>query len=169
MSYQITHKKYLSESELIYLKSMLAKHSSRDTCLIELILATGSRASEALNIEFSDLDQASCTVFIKGLKGSLNRTIPISKNLMARLLGLKNSTPKLFNISYRRLSQIWDAYKPTNKGLHCLRHTFAINLYKKTKDIRLVQSALGHKSINNTMVYMTLVNTTDELRKALAV
>jgi integrase len=36
---------------------------------------------------------------------------------------------------------------------HLLRHTFAGNLYDKTKDIILVKDALGHKSIETTMIY----------------
>jgi len=50
--------------------------------------------------------------------------------------------------------------------LYDLRHYFATMLYHKTKDILLVKQQLGHKSINNTLVYIdletTLFNTKDE-------
>jgi integrase/recombinase XerC len=52
-----------------------------------------------------------------------------------------------------------------HKKLHGLRHTFAIRLYKKTKDIRLVQVALGHRNITNTMVYADYAYSQQELRK----
>jgi site-specific recombinase XerD len=37
--------------------------------------------------------------------------------------------------------------------VHSLRHTFAMNLYRKTGDLRLVQTALGHKRITTTEIY----------------
>ena len=36
---------------------------------------------------------------------------------------------------------------------HSLRHTFATELYRRTRDLGLVQAALGHASITSTMVY----------------
>ena len=39
------------------------------------------------------------------------------------------------------------------RSAHSLRHTFATGLLAKTGDLRLVQSALGHKSIISTTVY----------------
>ena len=71
----------------------------------------------------------------------------------------------LFPISYSRLIQIWEHYRPTHKKFHSLRHTFAIRLYKKTKDLRLVQVALGHRNITNTMIYADYVYSQQELRK----
>jgi integrase/recombinase XerC len=51
------------------------------------------------------------------------------------------------------------------KKFHSLRHTFAIELYQKTKDLRLVQVALGHRNITNTMIYADYVYSQQELRK----
>ena len=36
---------------------------------------------------------------------------------------------------------------------HTLRHTFATDLYRNTRNIRLVQKALGHSDLSTTMVY----------------
>ena len=38
-------------------------------------------------------------------------------------------------------------------GAHMLRHTFATLLYKKQKDLVLVQEALGHASLNTSRIY----------------
>jgi site-specific recombinase XerD len=73
----------------------------------------------------------------------------------------------IFDISYKRLHQVWQEWKPVNKKLHSLRHTFAMNLYKKSKDLRLVQTAMGHRSINSTMIYQEYEYTTQEYRKYL--
>ena len=39
-----------------------------------------------------------------------------------------------------------------------LRHTFATDLYRATKDIRLVQKTLGHADLSTTMIYTHLVD-----------
>ena len=74
---------------------------------------------------------------------------------------------QIFKITYIRFYQIWKDYRPCNKGIHSLRHTFALNLYKKTKDIRIVQQALGHRSLNSTLIYQSYQYTISELRKAI--
>jgi integrase/recombinase XerD len=36
---------------------------------------------------------------------------------------------------------------------HALRHTFGTDLYRETRDIRLVQTAMGHGSVQTTQIY----------------
>lgn len=165
--YAINKNKYLLEPEAAALHETLVKFQEsdpRNATLLWLLLHTGARATEALNILASDLNHHDQTVFIRGIKGSNDRELPLPSWLFNRLAALPTS-PKIFNISYNRLFQIWDDYKPVDKKLHSLRHTFAINLYKRSKDIRLVQVALGHRSINNTMVYADYLYSQEELRR----
>ena len=167
--YQLNKSKYLLKSEEKELKRILQLFGDkdvRDMALIELALNTGARASEVLSLKGSDLEPENQTVFIKGLKGSNDREIPIRSRLFLKLQSLSTSSDDLlFKISYPRLVQIWLNYRPCPKKFHSLRHTFALNLYKKTKDIRLVQVALGHRSIQNTMIYADYVYTTNELKR----
>jgi site-specific recombinase XerD len=53
------------------------------------------------------------------------------------------------------------------KDIHpyMLRHTFATDLYHATKNIRLVQKALGHASLSTAMIYTHIVD--EELEDAL--
>ncbi|MBL7542385.1 MAG: tyrosine-type recombinase/integrase [Bdellovibrionaceae bacterium] len=150
--------------------SIISTYIDRDTrnCLIlQLGLKTGARAQEILNIQKSDLNTYDMSVFIRGLKGSNDREIPLPNLLFTRLQRYTETVDgtKVFNITYDRLYQIWDTYRPVPKKFHSLRHTFAIQLYRKTRDLRLVQVALGHRNITNTMVYADYVYTQDELRK----
>lgn len=135
--------------------------------LIELALRTGGRASEILALTKADLNAHEQTVFLKGLKGSNDREIPLSGPLFKRLSLYAENLPrqKIFNISYRQFNRVWEMYRPVPKKLHSLRHTFAIELYKKHRDLRLVQVALGHRNIQNTMVYAEYHYATTELRK----
>ena len=41
--------------------------------------------------------------------------------------------------------------------IHTLRHYFASNIYRKVKVLKIVQDALGHKSITNTEIYTKMV------------
>lgn len=45
---------------------------------------------------------------------------------------------------------------------HTFRHWKAIREYRKTKDVLHVMQTLGHRSINNTLIYTHLVNFKDE-------
>lgn len=148
----------------------------RDCLLISLALLTGARAQEILNVKYSDVNIYDQSLLIHGLKNSNDREIPIPAKTFKYLLQYLNidkSTTlspelmkqRIFPISYIRFHQIWDKYRPCHKKLHSLRHTFAIRLYKKTKDIRLVQFALGHRNIANTMIYADYVYSQEELKK----
>ena len=168
MSYIITANKYLLPSELEATRKIINNTNERDAVLLSVALATGGRRCEvleALNTPSALLNDES--IFLRGLKDSHDRAIPITSELYARIKSLLKRDPSAFAISTRRFNQIWDHHRPVSKPLHCLRHTFAIELYRKSRDIQLVASALGHKNIANTMVYMQLVHSAESLRKAL--
>lgn len=168
--YGLNKNKYLLPEELAHLERLLNEHMAEDArnCLALLIaLKTGARAQEVLNIKKGDLNLYDESILIHGLKGSNDREIPIQAALFKKLVTYSKSVEGelLFPITYNRLRQIWDLYRPVRKKLHSLRHTFAIQLYKKRKDIRLVQVALGHRNVMNTMIYADYVYSQSELRK----
>lgn len=168
--YALNKNKYLLPDELEHLEKLLNAHidkSPRNCLALLLALKTGGRAQEILNIKKSDLNHYEESVLIHGLKGSNDREIPLHSSLFKKLYHYAQSqkTEAIFPITYNRFRQIWDEYRPVQKKLHALRHTFAIQLYKKTKDIRLVQVALGHRNVMNTMVYADYVYSQSELRK----
>lgn len=168
--YSLNNNKYLLPNELAHLEKLLNDKLEKDprNCFALLLaLRTGARAQEILNLKKSDLNAFEETVLIQGLKGSNDREIPLPSPLFKKLLKYADTVDGhfLFPITYNRFRQIWDLYRPVNKKLHSLRHTFAIQLYKKTKDIRLVQVALGHRNVMNTMIYADYVYSQTELRK----
>ena len=173
--YQINKQKFLSERELESLRACLKRNKfsdPRNTLIIELLLATGARRQEILNLTNKDFwkEETYGVVFIKGLKGSDDREIPIEMALFERLKAYCGQTVgRVFPITAKRLEQIWHIYRPVNKGLHSTRHTFAIELFKRERDLRLVQLALGHRNIQNTMVYAEYVYKTSEMSRLLKV
>lgn len=167
----LTKAKYLLDDEYRRLEDITTRYmatNERDCLLLKLAMATGARASEILAVRKCDLVDNS--VYIRGLKGSNDRELPLKRPLYQKLqryaAGVEGEL--LFPIGYRQFCTIWHHYRPVEKKLHSIRHSYAIRLYKRTKDIHLVKTALGHKSLLNTQVYMDYVYSQTELRRAIA-
>jgi integrase len=181
MGIEMNSSKYLLPNEIDDLMSVvkLAMNSSpRDSLLIELALKCGGRACELIptydsqgknltGIRKADLNPSFKTVHIRALKGSSNRDVGLSQDLFTRLVRYAADVEGeyLFPVSYPRLVQIWNEYRTVKKTFHCLRHTFAITLYRKTKDVLLLKRAMGHKSINSTMVYTNIPITAEDFSR----
>lgn len=168
--YSLNKNKYLLGPEVERVRKIVQDFQDSDprNCfLISLGLRTGARAQELLNLQKSDLNAYDQTVYIRGIKGSNDREIPLHNRFFEDFFKYteKLQGTKIFNISYQRLYQVWEFYRPVPKKFHSLRHTFAIELYQKTKDLRLVQVALGHRNITNTMIYADYVYSQQELRR----
>jgi len=169
MRYSLNKNKYLLEGEYQQLIKTLDSNidkNPRDCLLIYTAISTGGRATEILNLTREDLNPDGMTVLIHGLKKSDDREIPIVETLYVRIQKYADGVEdRIFPITYNRFHQIWEQYRPVKKTIHCLRHTFAIRLYQKTKDIRLLQAALGHRNIRNTMIYADYAYSQQELRR----
>lgn len=164
--------KHLSDNEWTKLETVLKERLSVDTrnCLMLLVaMKTGARAGEVLAIRKQDLDKESQTVFIQGLKGSKDRQIPIEKSIFKALQRYSEQvqTERIFPLSYETLREVWYTYRPVKKKLHTLRHNFALMVYKRTGNIHLVKTVLGHSSITTSMLYLDYVESQKDLRKAL--
>ena len=148
----------------------------RDYAMLELLYATGLRASEVVGLNLFDINlQAS---FLKCLgKGSKERVVPVG-DMAKRALEkyLKDIRPKFskddnekalfLDHNGTRLSRqaLWDIVKKYVKksGIrsktttHTLRHSFATHLLEKGADLRFVQEMLGHSNISTTEIYTSV-------------
>ncbi|MDO5088238.1 MAG: tyrosine recombinase [Leptotrichiaceae bacterium] len=141
----------------------------RDRLIIKLLIATGARISEILNLEIKDVENQGYE-FIKVLgKGSKYRVVPIYDNLEKEIKEyLSNYRPKLKNAekSFRlfpdtRRENFWKRLKKyaENAGIeknvypHIFRHSVATVLLSNGADIRIVQEILGHSNISTTEIY----------------
>lgn len=170
-NYSINSTKHLSEIELKSLLEDIKLAPPRDALMLELALTTGARSQEILNIRLKDLtfSRGIESVIIWGLKGSHDRDLPLTTELCSRLMKYVNQNKfrpedRLFPLTTRMFRYIWRKYIP-HKKLHSLRHTRALDVYSQTKDPRLVQAYLGHKSLTNTLVYVQYSYSLQELRK----
>ena len=164
--------KYLSEKEqkqlLSYWKgqSRLRKRGKRTYTFILFALGTGLRASEMADTKDTDLHLAGefPNIEVKTLKNGATNPVYISlalakylrayiKNLQGYLFpsetGRKQTTTGLYLLWQTALRK---AGLPRYK-LHATRHSFGFNLYRQSKDIRLTQEQMRHKSISSTEIY----------------
>lgn len=147
----------------------------RDRALLELLYATGCRASELSNLRVADvrLDEKFCKCTGKGNK---QRMVPLNdtaigavshylSELRPQLVEGASQAPDwlLLSIRGRRLRReaIWEIVKkyaaraglPVSISPHTLRHSFATHLLAGGADLRQVQEMLGHASITTTQIY----------------
>jgi integrase/recombinase XerD len=163
--------KFLSEQEDESLCNALSSAPMRDALMFRMLRQYGMRASELLALRKCDVDFDRGVLFVSGVKGGLNRELPIlerfDEDLRQVCGGLSGREDRLFAIGYNRLGDIWRRYRPVSKGLHSLRHTSAVRLYQKSKDLLLVKRFLGHRSIETTMIYQDFVYSQEQFAKYL--
>lgn len=157
---------YLENKEVIAL---------RNRAMLEVLLATGARISELVNLNRSQID-GSGKIFIMG-KGKKQRFVYLTdrakSHLEAYLATRKDSFPALFipyrganvqNISKRRISPNYlqakiKSYREKLKinvptSAHSLRHGFATYLAEAGASPVAIQILLGHESLDTTTRYV---------------
>ena len=145
----------------------------RDKACLELMYATGLRATEVVNLNIRDVNLGLGVLKCLG-KGSKERIVPLGKTaktaikryidkvrpkriksisesgLFLTRLGRKMSRQMLWKIikRYAKKARINKDIKP-----HTLRHSFATHLLEGGADLRVVQEMLGHANISTTQIY----------------
>jgi site-specific recombinase XerD len=149
---------------------------------IDLLTCTGLRVSEAANLKCGDLKlgYGDSKLLVREGKGSISGHVIIPDSLKKHLKSYlkwkqdhNESTGKddyLFigqrgHWTAQAIQQITKKYlKQLNlyekgKSVHALRHSYAMELYRREKDLRAVQKQLRHVSIQSTLIY---ADTSDE-------
>lgn len=145
----------LNQGELTVFLSKIQCHSTE--YFFKFCLLTGCRRSEALNLNWEDIDYKNQTIHIKGTKtvGS-DRYIP----LFYSVVDLLNNMPfKIGKIFYHKKDYVTKTFKKfcPNHKLHDLRHTFATRCMECGIDIKVVQKWLGHTRLDTTASIYTHV------------
>lgn len=166
--------------------SSFQKNKERDLAIIALLLASGVRLSEAVNLDLKDLHLNMMVIEVtrKGGKRDSVNIAAFAKPYLEEYLKIRAPRYKaekqdqaLFLTEYRGVPNRIDAssieklvakYSQDFKVRvtpHKLRHTLATRLYGATKSQVLVSHQLGHASTQVTDLYTHIVN--DEQKNAL--
>ncbi len=145
----------------------------RDKAMLEVLYATGLRATELVSLGFDALDRLQGTVRAFG-KRRKERRVPIGDQALDALeVYLGDGRPALL---HGRRSDVlfvtsrgggmtrqgfWKIVKRyaiaagirRNISPHKLRHSFATHLLERGADLRSVQALLGHADISTTEIY----------------
>ena len=145
--------------------------NSRNRTILDFLYSTGSRVSEVINVNLSDIDTKDSFVRLEG-KGSKQRIVPLGSLLIDNLIDYMNIRDSNMNLESNRLflsksfkeldrTAVFRLIKSTGVKLglrndlhpHILRHSAATHMLEGGCDLRTVQEFLGHSSVSTTQIY----------------
>ena len=157
-----------------------APDRARNTCLMELLYATGMRVSELVALPVSAARGDPQMLLIKG-KGGKERMVPLSPDARDRLsewLVLRDTAQDVARAKGRAVSAflfpssgkaghltrhrfymlikelaVTAGVAPAKVTPHTLRHAFATHLLANGADLRAIQTLLGHADVATTEIY----------------
>lgn len=157
----------------------------RDTCLMQLLYATGMRVSELVSLPVSAARGDPQMLLILG-KGGKERMVPLSppartaltawiaiRDAVQEAAEVKGQPPSRFlfpsrGVSghmtrhwfYARIKSLaaFGNVAPDKVTPHTLRHAFATHLLAGGADLRAIQTMLGHADVATTEIYTHVVD-----------
>lgn len=174
--------KYLSEKEVEKLLKAAEQRPDSEglrlIALLEILYATGLRASELVGLPLSSISRDGRILIIRG-KGGKERMLPLSEPASDAICAYKKvrdsfmpkgqheaGTDWLFPSRARqgyltraRFGQLIKelaveaGLDPRRVSPHVLRHSFASHLLARGADLRSLQQMLGHSDIATTQIY----------------
>ncbi len=149
---------------------------SRNTCLFELLYATGLRVTELVSLPIATVMGDPNMIMVKG-KGGVERMVPLSpparvalakwikqretsleekRQTSKFLFPIKNGSSHLSRVQFFLLVKkvaLNAGLDPAKISPHTLRHAFATHLLANGADLRAIQMLLGHSDIATTEIY----------------
>ncbi len=157
----------------------------RNTCLMELLYATGMRVTELVSLPVSSARGDPRMLLILG-KGGKERMVPLSppaREALANWLSVRDETEEVtvsqggqasrflfpsrgksghltrhrFFLLVKELA-VQGGVSPEKVTPHTLRHAFATHLLANGADLRSIQTLLGHADVATTEIYTHVLN-----------
>ncbi|HPF99354.1 MAG TPA: site-specific integrase [Kiritimatiellia bacterium] len=164
---------FLTHNELRALLDKAKRQSPRDYCMILLAYRHGLRAHELCNITTENIDLEAGNIRCVRGKGSISNWQQLAQDEVKAIKGWlrqrpKNADPHLFvsrkgtPVSRSQFFRIFqglteEAGLPEQKRHpHILKHSLGTHLANSGVPIQVIQQRLGHRNIQNTMVYLTI-------------
>lgn len=144
--------------------------------VVDVLTSSGVRVGEAADLRCGDVrtGYGESALFVRSGKGNKSRTVEIPASLrrhLKRFLQWKAErgeptgaddpllvgqrgplSPQGVQLIVKGALKATGLYEP-GRSAHCLRHSFAVAVYRKSRDLRAVQKLLGHSRIETTTIY----------------
>ena len=177
--------------KLLHAARTHGREVARNTCLMELLYATGMRVTELVSLPVAAVRGDPQMVLVRG-KGGKERMVPLSDPARAAItdwlierdnaeeLARRKGEPASkflfpsrgkdghltrhrFFMLIKELA-VASGISPASVTPHTLRHAFATHLLEGGADLRVIQTMLGHADLATTEIYTHVV---DERLKSL--
>ena len=163
---------FLTKEEMMLLINSIK--NPKHKLMVKLLYSAGLRVSELLNLKIRDFDFAMGHGWVRGGKGNKDRVFIIAENVRYELLDFikisnLDDSGWLFQghdgnrmsvMSVQKIVKMAAKKAGIRKNVHphSLRHSFATHVMQYGTDVISLQSLLGHKSPETTMVYVHMAN-----------
>jgi len=153
------------ESEI---DQLIAACGKKTTAFLQLLKETAMRVGEANKLEWTDIDFARKAITLNNPEKNGNpRMFKVSTKLLNMLSTLPKKDQRVFgncrnwhqatfSKSRKRIAGKLGNPRMLKIHFHTLRHWKATMLYHRTKDILYVKQFLGHKRIEDTLLYVQI-------------
>lgn len=175
--------RHLTPQEVLALDQrvgQLAQQADPDSrltvALYTLLVTSGLRIGEALDLRVNDLDLPARRLRVRDGKGRRDRMVVITTAAAERLLAYLQTVPHAaedlvlswqarplsYGQAWQRIRELGLAVGVEGLSPHRLRHTFATLLLNNGMSLEALRQLLGHENINTTLIYARLADTTIE-------
>jgi len=161
-------------------------HTTHNRAFLSTVYSCGLRLQEAQYLEVSDIDSHRMMVHVHRGKGAKDRFVPLPHSTLELLRAhwRAHRNPRLLFPAYGRdsrsaalsttpmaKSSVQGAFRRAKHAagirkravsVHTLRHSYATHLLEAGVNLRVIQSHLGHSSLESTMVYLHLTRKGNE-------
>ena len=163
----------LEASKLLSIPNPRYPTGLRNLAMMTVMLNLGLRVSEVSNLKLGHLNLTENKLRVVNGKGGVDRDLTIPNGYTAEILKKWKSrrpkgeyffcTLKGGQVSTRYIHLAVKRYvlkAGINKNVspHTMRHSFATEFYRQTKDLETLRMILGHSNILTTQIYITLAN-----------
>ncbi|MGM0471870.1 MAG: tyrosine-type recombinase/integrase [Bacillota bacterium] len=166
---------YLKQQEinrLFQAVDCVSRNTARDKCILAMLLYTGIRVSECINLNLVDVDLDNQTVRIVRGKGGRSRMIGINQELLPYIreyLTFRNELmiagdPFFISEREQRISKrtlqyhfkrwVAEADLPQEVTVHKCRHTFLSHLCQNGASLAEIKQISGHKNLASLQRYL---------------
>ena len=173
MTRRTSDMQFLTKAELKALFDKAKMNSARDYCMILLAYRHGMRVSEVCNISVGNLDLDARNIRCQRGKGSISNWQQLAEDEIKAIKTWLKRRPKSANdylfISRKgspvSRSQFFRIFKKHSVAVgipqakqhpHVLKHSLGTHLANAGVPVQVIQSRLGHRNVQNTMVYLQI-------------